>query len=369
MHVAMVCPYSLDAPGGVGTHVMGLATWLGSQSHAVTVIAPGTESRRVPDGVQVHLLGPSHDFRSNGSVAQLAVRRRQTAEAVRVARRSDVVHVHEPLTPGAAYAVACAATHLVVTHHASFEVGSLASWFLRRRSSALPPRESIAVSAAARSTARAATGEEALIIANGLLLPAPPTAAPGWRGGTRPRIGFLGRLDEPRKGFAVFRALAQAAAAAGLDAEFVALGPGRGSPGAVRLMGAVDDAGRDDMLQRIDVLVAPNMFGESFGLILVEALAAGCGVVASDIRGFRDVLTDSGVGALFPVGDVEAAMTALQNTLETPPRPSELHEAARQWGWGSLGPRVLDVYSTALSGGAGHGAALLRDDDDLGLAP
>ena len=369
MHVALVCPYSLDAPGGVATHVMGLATWLGTRGHTATVIAPGTRPRPTEQGVQVHLLGPSRDFRFNGSVAQLAVRRRQVAEAVRMARSADVVHVHEPLTPGAAFAVARAVGNLVVTHHASFEVGSLASWFLRRRAAALRPRESIAVSEAAQETARATTGDGGVVIGNGLLLPAPPPASSGWRGGARPRIGFLGRLDEPRKGFAVFRALADGAAASGLDADFVALGPGRVESGAVRLLGAVDDAGRDDMLRQIDVLVAPNTFGESFGLILVEALAAGCGVVASDIAGFRDVLEAAGVGALFPAGDEEEAMAALRRTLATPPEPQELHEASRQWGWDALGPRVLAVYGTSLARAGRRGAMIPGFGDDLGLAP
>ncbi len=367
MHVALVCPYSLDAPGGVATHVLGLATWLGGQGHRATVLAPGTHPRPVPDGVELHLLGRARNFRFNGSVAQLAMGPRQAAEAVRVARGADVVHVHEPLTPGMAYAVACAVEKLVVTHHASFDVGFLASTFLRKRAAALPSRESIAVSEAAQATARAATGATCLIIGNGLLLPAPPPPSSGWRGGERPRVGFLGRLDETRKGFTVFRALANAAAASGLDADFVALGPGRVEAGSVRLLGAVDDAQRDEMLHRIDVLVAPNLFGESFGLILVEALAAGCGVVASDLKAFRDVLGPDGVGALFPTGDVGGALAALQDVLARPVSPPDLHEVSRRWGWDTLGPRVAGVYATAMARNECPGAPNPRDEHDLGL--
>ena len=350
MHVALVCPYSLDTPGGVATHVMGLAKWMAEQSHTATVLAPGIKPRPMPAGVELHLLGQSRDFQFNGSVAQLAVGRRQAAEAIRVSRRADLVHVHEPLTPGMAYAVACAAQALVVTHHASLNVGSVASWFLRRRASALGPRESIAVSDAARASARITTGVGSVVIGNGLLLPAAPDPSSGWRGGVRPRIAFLGRLDEPRKGFPVFRAMAGLAGDAGLDADFVAVGPGRVAPGPVELHGVVDDAGRDEMLRRIDVLVAPNLFGESFGLILVEALASGCGVVASDISAFRDVLEASGVGKLFPSGDAVGALNSLRDVLAGPPDPPALHAASHRWGWDVLGPRVLARYESALLG-------------------
>lgn len=369
MHVALVCPYSLDVPGGVGTHVVGFAAWLGGTGHTVTVLAPGLHPRRMPEGVELHLLGASRDFPFNGSVAQLAVGRRQAAEAVRGARRADVVHVHEPLTPGVAYAVACAAERLVVTHHASFDVGPLASWLLRKRAARLAPRKSIAVSEAACLTAVHATGTTPVVIGNGLLLPARPAPRVGWRGGDRPRIGFLGRLDEPRKGFAVFRALADAATDSGLDADFVALGPGRVDPGRVRLLGAVDDAGRDAMLRQIDVIVAPNLFGESFGLILVEALAAGCGVVSSDLRGFRDVLETAGVGRLFPMGDVGGALAALREDVASPADPQELHAAAAHWGWDALGPAVLDVYAMSGSSTRSDGAPTGHNGDDLGLAP
>ncbi len=348
MHVALICPYSLDAPGGVATHVMGLATWLAGQGHTATVLAPGTKPRPMPAGVELHLLGQSRDFRFNGSVAQLAVKRAQAAEAVRVSRQADLIHVHEPLTPGVAYAVACAADTLVVTHHASLVVGSAASWFLRRRARLLGPRESIAVSEAAQASARVATGVGSVVIGNGLLLPAAPGPSSGWRGGVRPRIAFLGRLDEPRKGFPVFRAMAELARDAGLDADFVAVGPGRVARGPVELLGVVDDAGRDDMLRRVDVLVAPNLFGESFGLILVEALASGCGVVASDIDAFRDVLEASGVGKLFPIGDAGGALSSLRDVLAGPPDPPSLHAASHRWGWDVLGPRVLQRYETVL---------------------
>lgn len=351
MHVALVCPYSLDTPGGVASHVLGLASWLAQQDHRVTVVAPGTVDPVAARGVAVQLLGGARNFRFNGSVAQLAVGRSQSARAVRAAGHADVVHVHEPLTPGAAFAVARQCGPLVVTHHASFRVGPVLSRVLRRRAAALHPASSIAVSRAARDTALAATGIRGTLIGNGFLLPAAPPDSLGWRGGRVPRVGFLGRLDEPRKGFAVFRAIAGRAHCAGIDAEFVALGPGSVDPGPVRLIGQVDDAARDRELQRIDVLVAPNLGGESFGMVLVEALAAGCAVVASDLVGFRDVLAASGTGTLFPVGDVEAGLAALSKSLTAPADHLALHASVARWGWDELGPRIVAEYERALTTG------------------
>ncbi len=350
MHVALVCPYSLDTPGGVGTHVLGLSAWLVAQGHDAMVIAPGGEGHRGADGVSLHLVGRSHNFRFNGSVAQLAVGRRQGTDALRVAREADVVHVHEPLTPGIAFAVARATRNLVVTHHASFTVGPLVSGLLRRRAAAVRPAAAIAVSEAALQTARSLTGTTPDVIGNGVFLPDAPPHLESWRGGVRPRIGFLGRLDEPRKGFAVFRDVARRARKTGLDAEFVALGPGKVDPGPVRLLGAVDNTERNHALQQVDVLLAPNLFGESFGLILVEALAAGCAVVASDLPGFRAVLAQAGTGTMFPAGNVDAGFAMLRGALSNPEDPVLLHGSAHSWSWDVLGPRVLAVYQTAIGG-------------------
>ncbi|MGV8847410.1 glycosyltransferase family 4 protein [Tessaracoccus sp.] len=333
----------------MATHVLGLATWLVGRGHEATVIAPGTVHRTPTGGVTMHLLGRSQDFHVNGSVAQLALGPRQCAEAVRASQQADVVHVHEPLTPGLAFAVARHTDHPVLTHHASFHLRAATAWVMRRRAALLHPGAVIAVSSSARVTARAATGWEPDVIGNGVLLPEPPPTRTGWRGGERPRIGFLGRLDEPRKGFTVFRDMASSAPEAGLDAEFVAIGPGRVRGGGVRHLGAVDDATRNHQLQRLDVVVAPNLFGESFGLVLVEALAAGCAVVASDLPGFRDVLQSANAGSLFPPGDPHAGLVALRGVLQDPPDPAVMYGASRQWGWDALGPLVVAHYRAALA--------------------
>ncbi|MDF1488479.1 glycosyltransferase family 4 protein [Tessaracoccus caeni] len=345
MRIALVCPYNLDTPGGVATHVLGLARWLDGQGHRATVIAPGTSA---PSDIDVHLLGPTVDFRFNGSTAQLAISHRQRRAAADAVRDADVVHVHEPLTPGAAYAAARAARRLVVTHHASFPVPGLVRPLLRRRARVLGPRHSLAVSAAAARTAREATGLEPAVLPNAVWLPA---AAEKPRAG-RPRVVFVGRRDDARKGYATFSALARS----GIDAEFIAIGPG-GDPGpGVRTLGVIDDDHLAEELGAAQVVVAPNLGGESFGMVLVEALAAGCALVASDLEAFRQVVGDEPVAHWFPPGDPGAAVSALRRALEQPIDPQRARAVAERFSWDVVGPRVLDAYLAARRGADGIGS-------------
>ncbi len=334
LRIALVTPYSLDVPGGVGTHVLGLARWLIAQGHRPVVIGPG-ESPPI-SGVPVRLLGPARSFRFNGSVARLAVGPGQSRRAVEAIAGADVVHVHEPLTPGAAFAAARAAHSLVVTHHAAYRVGPLLP-VLRARAGLLPRnRITLAVSRAAADTARDAAGRDPVIVPNAITMP--PAPERGMTG--RPTVAFLGRLDEPRKGYPVFAALAASIP----EARFVAIGPGgRGTPG-VQELGPLDDASASAVLADATVLVAPNRFGESFGLILIEALAHGCAVVASDLPAFRAVADHPAALSWFPVGDVVSARAAVRRRLADRPDPAVCRALAARYSWDAVGPCVLDAY-------------------------
>lgn len=334
LRVALVSPYSLDVPGGVGTHVLGLARWLRAQGHAPRVIAPGTDP--VDRGVPVTLLGPARGFAFNGSTARLAVGPRQSARAREALAGADVVHVHEPLTPGAAYAAARAATALVVTHHASFTPGPLTP-VLRARAALLPAgRASVAVSAAAAATARAATGRDPVVIPNAITMPPAPQA----HRPDRPVVAFLGRLDEPRKGYPVFCALARSMP----EADFVAIGPGGTGAAGVAELGSLEDDATSALLSRASVLIAPNRFGESFGLILVEGLAHGCAVVASDLPAFRDVVDHPAAVSWFPVDDVASARAAVRMRLAQPVPPAVAYSLAERYSWDRVGPEIVVIY-------------------------
>lgn len=336
LRVALVCPYSLDHPGGVATHVLGLAGWLRTRGHRVVVVAPGSGESTA----DLHLLGTGMSLPFNGSVAHLGVRPDQAMRARAALDGADVVHVHEPLTPGIAYAAARAARgRLVVTHHAHYRPGLLAVP-LRLRSALLPPRVSIAVSSAAAETARAVTGVQATVVPNAVGLPEAPV-------GEREQglVLFLGRLDEPRKGHPTFAALAERVP----EARFVAIGPGDAGGGRVEHLGALPDDERDAWLARASVLVAPNRFGESFGIVLVEALARGCAVIASDLPAFREVVDDPAVAGFFPVDDVAAAATQLRARLVSPADPHAAWRAARRFSWDVVGPQVEAAYARSVA--------------------
>ena len=346
MRIALVTPYSLDVPGGVGTHVLGLARWLREQGHDAFVVAPG--ERVVDAGVPVRLLGRATPLPFNGSTARLALSLSQARAARAAVATADVVHVHEPLTPGAAFAAARSGRPLVVTHHAAFQVGALGP-VLRARAALLPrDRVSLAVSEAAAATARAATGVTPEVVPNAIEVPDLSTqrsasASRPAHGAGRPMVLFLGR-DEPRKGFPVFAEVARS----GVDAEFVAVGPTTPTPG-VSVLGAVSDAERARLLSAATVLVAPNLAGESFGLVLVEALAHGAAVLASDLPAFRAVVDDPAVARFFPPGAATAATAGLRELLATPPDPALTRAAAAPYAWDSVGPRVLRAYELSRS--------------------
>ena len=346
MRIALVTPYSLDVPGGVGTHVLGLARWLRDQGHDPFVVAPG--DRVVDAGVPVRLLGRATPLPFNGSTARLALAPAQARAARAAAATADVVHVHEPLTPGAAFAAARGGRPLVVTHHAAFAVGALGP-VLRARAALLPrDRVSLAVSEAAAATARAATGVTPEVVPNAIEVPDLSTqrsasASRPAHGAGRPMVLFLGR-DEPRKGFPVFAEVARS----GVDADFVAVGPTTPRPG-VSVLGAVSDAERARLLSAATVLVAPNLAGESFGLVLVEALAHGAAVLASDLPAFRAVVDDPAVARFFPPGAATAATAGLRELLATPPDPALTRAAAAPYAWDSVGPRVLRAYELSRS--------------------
>ena len=336
MKVALVCPYSLDQPGGVARHVLGLAGWLREHGHDARVVAPGTNPPGGP--VPVTLVGRGVPLRFNGSVAHLALRPAQLRRALSAVTDADVIHVHEPLTPGLGFGVARRSPSLVVTHHASFDPGPL-SCPLRTVARLLPRRIALAVSAAAADTAEAVTGNRPDIVPNAIVLPPPPPAP-------RPEdapVVFVGRGGEPRKGYPTFLQVA----AAMPDTRFVAAGPGTVAADNVTALGQVTDAELSDLLGEAAVLVAPNGFGESFGMILIEALAHGAAVVASDLPAFRDVCDDPAVATFFPVGDVTAAVAAVRDRLWDPVDPERARRSVEAFTWDAVGPRIVDAYGRA----------------------
>ncbi len=386
LSVGLVCPYSFSHPGGVQNHVLGLASWLRRQGHVVHILGPGHPGR----GRLEELGLPPESFSStgltvpvavNGSTARIGIGART---AVRVhgwldSHHFDVIHVHEPMNPSTSLLTLWNADRpLVATFHAATaETPVLRAARRLAPSSVARIDDAIAVSGAAAATATRIWRVHPVIIGNGVdvarltSVGTPRSDAP-WRTG-RPTVLFLGRFEEPRKGFDAFAEAVGRVRRTWPELDAVVVGPGQvPAREGIRFLGALSDDGRDAVLAAADVYVAPNTGGESFGIVLVEAMAAGASVVASDLPGFREVLTDDRglVGRLVPVGDVSALASAVGEALTDRSRgaddPDRARRRAAEFDWGQVGPRIVRRYRTAIEVRADRTARRPRWTDRLG---
>jgi phosphatidylinositol alpha-mannosyltransferase len=364
LRVGIVCPYSLDVPGGVQAHVVGLAGALEDLGHTVSVLAPAAEHTPVPTFVTP--AGRAMGVPYNGSVARVTFGPVTYARARRwLAENSfDVLHLHEPTTFSlSVLALLAAEGPIVATFHTSTERSRALSAFggvLRPLMEKVTAR--IAVSPLARRVQVEHLGGDAVEIPNGVDIPAFATGPllPGYpRPGT---VGFLGRFDEPRKGMTVLLDALRALAPSRPDLRLLVVG--RGDAGALRraagpvaarldVLGPVDDATKAAALRSVDVFCAPNLGGESFGIVLTEAMAAGAPVLASDLDAFRAVVGSSGAGVLFPTGDGGALAAALAALLDDPSARAAMSAAGRtraaDFGWPAVAASVVQVYRAAVA--------------------
>jgi phosphatidylinositol alpha-mannosyltransferase len=359
MRVLLVCPYSWSVPGGVGHHIANLAEQLRHRGHEVRIVAPA--EGKPPPGVWS--VGRSVPLRWNGSVARLAFGPR-VATRVKVAMRRgrpDVVHVHEPFAPSVSMmALARAKAPCVATFHTTASSNRLyraAARGLRPLWKKLAVR--IAVSREAADTVERIFGDPVQVIPNGIDV--------GRFDGVKPRrpdgntILYFGRLER-RKGVRVlvdaFTRLKQRVP----DARLVVLGDGperRGSEAAVpaefrddvRFAGAWKD---EDLLAALGdaaVVCLPALGGESFGVVLLEAMAARRPLVATSIAGYAAVARDGVEALLVPPGDAGALSTALERLLGDRVLASALVKAGRaraeEFDWARVVAEVEKCYVEA----------------------
>ncbi len=366
MRIGMVCPYSLDVPGGVQNHVKDLAEELIALGHEVSVLAPSEEDgERLPPYVVP--AGRAVPVPANGSVARLTFGPVSNARTRRWLREGhfDVLHIHEPAAPSLSLLSLWASDGPVVaTHHrASMHSRTMAAGLAILRPSMEKVRARIAVSEYARDTLVQHFGGEPVIIPNGVYVDRFRDAhtREDWRGedGT---IAFVGRLDEPRKGLDVLLRAFPAIARSRPGVRLLIVGTGDADAararvpqelrGQVDFLGAVDDAAKAQVLRTADVYVAPNTGGESFGIVLVEAMAAGAAVVATDLPAFDRVLEGGRCGVLFPHEDSEALAEAVVRLLAEPSTREALRAeaavAVRQYDWSSVARRIVQVYETVV---------------------
>jgi phosphatidylinositol alpha-mannosyltransferase len=377
MRIALVSPYSWTYPGGVTRHIAALAERFLEDGHHVRVLAPfdphdrhaallhrGAWPQRLDAPEYLVSLGRTVGFKANGAVSNLSITPSGIAAMHHELRhgRYDVVHVHEPVAPVTSW-VATDKTRLplVGTFH-SYSNKHLPNGIAnligaRRVLNHLHVR--IAVSEAAAWTGRRWFGGHYRVIPNGVHVdPAGAAAAAARPIGETLRIVFVGQAVE-RKGLPLllraFEALREH-----IPTELTVIGPtaeelspllldARG----VTALGKVDELRKQEVLERADVLCAPALGAESFGMVLTEAFAAGTPVVASDIAGYRDVVRDGVDGVLTPVGDAQAMAEALRDLYEEPERRAQMAAAAaadvERFAWPRVAAEVMNAYEDAIA--------------------
>ncbi|KMO78202.1 glycosyltransferase family 4 protein [Mycolicibacterium chlorophenolicum] len=369
MRIGMVCPYSFDVPGGVQSHVLQLAEVMHTQGHEVSVLAPASPDAEASLPDYVVSGGRAVPIPYNGSVARLRFGPATHRKVKKWLQQGDfdVLHLHEPNAPSLSMlALNIAEGPIVATFHTSTTKSLTLSVFepiLRPMHEKIVGR--IAVSDLARRWQMEALGSDAVEIPNGVDVASFATA-PLLDGYPRPgrSILFLGRFDEPRKGMAVLIGALPAVVERFGDVEILVVGRGdedelreTAGPlaGHLRFLGQVDDALKASAMRSADVYCAPHTGGESFGIVLVEAMAAGTAVVASDLDAFRRVLDDGRGGRLVAVDDPDALAAGLIDMLADDARRARYIECAsdlvQRYDWSVVARQIMRVYETVAGAG------------------
>ncbi|MFJ6606501.1 glycosyltransferase family 4 protein [Streptomyces lydicus] len=367
MKIGIVCPYAWDVPGGVQFHIRDLADHLIRLGHEVSVLAPADDETPLPP--YVVSAGRAVPVPYNGSVARLNFGFLSAARVRRWLQNGafDVIHIHEPASPSLGLLACWAAQGPIV---ATFHTSNPRSRAMIAAYPILQPAlekisARVAVSEYARRTLVEHLGGDAVVIPNGVDVDffARAEPDPRWQGRT---IGFIGRIDEPRKGLPVLMQALPKILAEVPDARLLVAGRGdeeeavAGLPAELRsrveFLGMVTDEDKARLLRSVDVYVAPNTGGESFGIILVEAMSAGAPVLASDLDAFAQVLDQGEAGELFANEDADDLATAAVRLLGDPARLAELRERGtrhvRRFDWSTVGADILAVYETVTAGAA-----------------
>lgn len=396
-HVGLVCPYPADRPGGVQAHVRDLAVALHAAGHRVSVLAPVTGSgaavRRadggagdedeplapvaarvwglppqvhltvVPGAVQVPYAG-SASFVTSGRSARHAV-----LDWLEEAG-PDLLHLHEPMAPSLsliAPAVVGDRIPSVTTFHSAFTAGHSLRQILPVVQRTLRDVDAhIAVSASAHRSVRECFGVSSRVIPTGVRVGAfsdPAPRAPWCEGPGRPTVAFIGRSNEHRKGLRLFLEALVPVARRTPGARVFVAGPGqaearrlvdrdfRGLRSCVVWLGELTEQDKASLMRSVSAVVAPQVTGENFGITLVEAMAAGAPVVASDLPAFVSVL--AGAGVHFRAGDAGDLSRVLQDVLLDPPLRREMSDRGRRraarFDWHVVGREVMEVYEEVMA--------------------
>ena len=366
LRIGLVCPYSWDVPGGVQNHIRDLAEFLINNGHHVEVLAPATESEDLPD--YVVSAGRAVSIPYNGAVARVlfGVGANSRVRSWINDGDFDLLHLHEPAIPSLSL-LACWAGEgaMVGTFHAAakyqkaiFAIGPILEPVIEKLSAR------IAVSESARLTLTAHLETDAIVIPNGIYADnyRDGSSRTEWQGNT---IGFLGRFEEDRKGLPVLLDALPIISRFIPDIRVLIAGPGDSEEvlakvdpqlrNRVEFLGKISEEDKADFLASVSLYIAPNTGGESFGIILAEAMAGGAAVVASDIPAFADVLGNGQYGALFESENSENLAKVIIDLLRDDTKRRELAKAgavhAQRFDWGQVGEEIFEVYELAMVSG------------------
>jgi phosphatidylinositol alpha-mannosyltransferase len=373
--IGIVCPYGWDTPGGVQAHVADLASYLISQGHSVSVLAPVTHDENLPE--YLVSAGKPIAIPYNGAVARILFGPIAFARVRQWIAQGDfdLIHLHEPAIPSISL-LACFAAEgpMVGTFHASakrqkaiFAIGPILEPVIEK----LTAR--IAVSEAARETLTEHLETDAVVVPNGIYARRLATGKvdPRWSGNT---IGFIGRFQEPRKGLSILVESLPHIIKQNPDIRVLVAGPGDSEEflkevplnlhHRFEFLGRITEEEKADFLHSIGVYVAPNTGGESFGIILAEALAAGAAVVASDIPAFDALLGHGAYGTLFASESASSLAEAVNKVLGDDALRNRLRADgkayAQSFDWDVVAERIYDVYEMAM---VGLGKVVLSSDN------
>jgi phosphatidylinositol alpha-mannosyltransferase len=365
LKIGIVCPYSWDTPGGVQNHIRDLAEFLIATGHDVSVLAPAIDETKLPD--YVVNAGKPISIPYNGAVARVLFGPVAFARVRQWISQGDfdLLHLHEPAIPSISLLACWAADGpMVGTFHAAakrqkiiFAIGPILEPAIEKLSAR------IAVSEAARLTLTDHLDTDAVIIPNGIYANryTDGKSLEKWSGNT---IGFIGRFEEPRKGLSVLVDALPVISRFAPDVKVFVAGPG--DPEEViesidpqlrqrfEFLGKISESEKADFMSSVAVYVAPNTGGESFGIILAEALAGGACVVASDIPAFDDLLGQGEFGALFESESSTELAKVVIDLLRDESKRKGLSgrgkERAKQFDWTVVAEQIFSVYEMSIVG-------------------